>query len=60
MSQFKENIKEFFDGLATEAEVRAVLPRDFPIEINPRDGKMIGLCNYYKLKRLVEIKGGSL
>ena len=60
MSEFLINIESYFATLATVEEVRAVTPKDFATNIGPRDGKLVGICNYYKLKRIDDINNGVL
>ncbi len=55
MPQYIQNIINYFKSLASREDVVASHPKDWAVGINQRDGKLIGLCNYFKLKRLQEI-----
>jgi len=55
MPEYMQNIIDYFKSLASREAVVASHPKDWVSGINQRDGKLIGLCNYFKLKRLQEI-----
>lgn len=55
-----QNIVNYFKSLTSAEAVKASEPKDWKTTINARDGKLVGLCNFFKLKRLLDIDTRTL